>query len=221
MSLPCRVHCIRQDLVTRLTAGVSPARRRGGGHRPQCRARQAPPALAVAAWGSCRRTCCESPFPGQRRPHCLHSDKKCGLMCFLFLRKCRVQGQCLQDRKSQAQRKASLGPPFSPTPTENPGPLPGTPTCSPALAWGRQAGDHSWPVPRQSGAFRPTRTTASHPPSQAGWAKAVRALPQFLGCPEAPKYMGSPALPGRRPSSLQPCPCGWPAVPLPPGSSAV
>lgn len=61
----------------------------------------------------------------------------------------------------------------------------------------------------------------SHPPFQAGWAKAVRALPQFPGCSEAPKYMGSPALPGRRPSSLQPCPCGWPAVPLPPGSSAV
>lgn len=100
---------------------------------------QAPPALAVAARGSCRRTCYESPFPGQQRPHCLRSDKKCGLMCFLFLRKYWAQGQCLQDRKSQAQRKASLGPPYSPTPTENQAPCRGPHLLSwPSLGKGGQ-----------------------------------------------------------------------------------
>lgn len=57
--------------------------------------------------------------PGTARSHCLPSDKKCRLMCFLSLRKCQVPGQCLPDRKRWVRREkatpqhtlpTSLGP---------------------------------------------------------------------------------------------------------------
>lgn len=54
--------------------------------------------------------------------------------CFLCLRKCRAQGRCLRDRKSQAQGKGYTGPPFPQAP------LPRVPTCC-QLGLGEQAGD--------------------------------------------------------------------------------
>lgn len=53
--------------------------------------------------------------PGTAGSHCLPSDKKCRLMCFLSLRKCQVPGRCLPDRKHWVRReKATLSPPFPP-----------------------------------------------------------------------------------------------------------
>lgn len=64
--------------------------------------------------------------PRTARSHCLPSDKKCRLMCFLSLRKCQVPGRCLPDRKRWVRReKATPSPPF-PTSPGPAGPSPRT-----------------------------------------------------------------------------------------------
>lgn len=147
--------------------------------------------------------------------------------CFLCLRKCRAQGRCLRDRKSQAQGKGYTGPPFPQAP------LPRVPTCcQPGL--GGQAGDLC-PASHLtgSGSLRPGQGPQGSPPFPDGawpepWGSTlVSGVPRSL-----PDKRVTQQMPGRRPSSLDPsggrcadvgpqaAACGWPAAPPPPGSSA-
>lgn len=110
----CHCHALRQAGSSyRTHSWCVTCRLGGGGHAPR---RSAEPAgLGPLPWQGLPRApvgwiCCESPFLGRRQSHCLPSDKKCGLICFLFLRKCRAQGRCLPDRKSRAQGKGLAGP---------------------------------------------------------------------------------------------------------------
>lgn len=119
MSLPRRAHCVRRVPVTGLTAGVAPAAWGrgwgvGGGRTPWPSAEAArlgllPPAPSTGFVA-------KAPSRAGDNLIVCPSDKKHGLGCFLFLRKRRARGRCLQHRKSRPRGKASLGPPFPPRP---------------------------------------------------------------------------------------------------------
>lgn len=82
--------------------------------------------LAVAAEALGTLNFLRAHTPRTARSHCLPSDKKCRLMCFLSLRKCQVPGRCLPDRKCWVRReKATPSTPFPP-PQDLLGPLPRT-----------------------------------------------------------------------------------------------
>ena len=97
-------------------------------------------------------TRCESPFPGRRQSHCLPSDKKCGLIGFLFLRTCPAQGQCLQDRKSREQGKGCAGPTLPPAPPSRlPSPLAPGPSHGRGAQLRQKTRARPPPHPRASG----------------------------------------------------------------------
>ena len=156
--------------------------------------------------------------PSRRRDLIVCPQIRNGGSCFLCLRKCRAQGWCLQDRKSWAQGKGRTGPPF---------PL-GAPPQGPHLLSARPGGT-------QAGGLAPD---PQGPPGQRGdhgftllpgqsGARALGALPWFLGCSAAPPNRWAaqlcqedarppfhPGLAGGRCEDVGPqAPaCGWPAA---------
>lgn len=198
LSLPCiasgRLQLPRSQLACHLPPG------RGKGAQPRLRAEPAtlgPPPWQGPPRGPVHWICYESPFPGWRQSHCLPSDKKYGLICFLFLRKCRPKAAVCRTGRAGRRGKGSLGPPFPPTPTPRTEDH-GCPWAPPGLTASLQAGPGLWGSSLAAG--------------PEGWPRRARRTP-VLGRPD-------PAG-GRCVDTGPPAPgCGWPAAPLPPGSPA-
>lgn len=116
----------------------------GGGHTPRLSAGAA--GLGLPPWqglptSPCSGFAAKGPSRAGGNLIVCPSDKKHGLMCFLFLRKCRAQGRCLQDRKSGCRGEAS-----GPTPPTRPAGTPHPPASTPALPAGPR---RPWPSSRR------------------------------------------------------------------------
>lgn len=210
--------CARCAPVTGLTAGVLPARVRGARLEP--RSRQAGPAgLGHGCSGSWRWTCRDGPFPAARS-HCLPSDKRWGLV-FSLLEK--MSGpRMVSARQEELGAREGLHWPTLPPRCPSPGSPPALRPAWGDAGWGpsRLAPDPQGP-PGQHGDHGFTLL-----PGQSG-ARALGALPWFLGCSEAPPNRWAaqlcqedahppfhPDLAGGRCEDVGPqAPaCGWPAA---------